>query len=234
MFSTHHSSSGLNSKVEEDEELISQKAIEIARGISSTSLLQCTLWLPRWYPRFRAQLQTSSTLLSGAYISASEVAAKIPGCVNPNAPAFVDCMLSLLASFSVLKCEFRSKINGEQGEEKVYGVAPICKSHLSDAIREGGTSFEKAHGMKLFEYAQKDARLSRVFNEAMSDYTLIIMKKILQVYKGLEGINVLVDVGGGTAASLMLITSKYPNITREWSMLEETCFKKFLMEMHSF
>ncbi|KAL8158612.1 hypothetical protein V2J09_000149 [Rumex salicifolius] len=48
----------------------------------------------------------------------------------------------------------------------------------------------------------------------MSNYTLIIMKKILEVYKGLEGINVLVDVGGGTAASLMLITSKYPNITR--------------------
>ncbi|KAL8158615.1 hypothetical protein V2J09_000152 [Rumex salicifolius] len=103
MFSTHHSSSGLNSKVEEDEERISQKAIEIARGISCTSIIQCTLWLPRWYPRFRAQLQTSSTLLGGAYISASEVAAKIPGCVNPNATTFVDCMLSLLASFSVFK-----------------------------------------------------------------------------------------------------------------------------------
>ncbi|KAL8158550.1 hypothetical protein V2J09_000087 [Rumex salicifolius] len=205
MFSTHHSSNGLNTKVEEDEELISQKAIEIARGIELQMAMKSAIEL--------GILDTiSEANKDGAYISASEVAAKIPGCVNPNAPAFVDCMLSLLASFSVLKCEFRSKINGEQGEEKVYGVAPICKSHLSDAIREGGTSFEKAHGMKLFEYAQKDARLSRVFNEAMSDYTLIIMKKILQVYKGLEGINVLVDVGGGTAASLMLITSKYPNI----------------------
>ncbi|RVW72663.1 Caffeic acid 3-O-methyltransferase [Vitis vinifera] len=38
------------------------------------------------------------------------------------------------------------------------------------------------------------------------------MKRILQIYKGFEGLKVLVDVGGGIGVTLSIITSKYPHI----------------------
>lgn len=38
------------------------------------------------------------------------------------------------------------------------------------------------------------------------------MKKILEVYKGFEGLSSVVDFGGGIGASLHMIVSQYPNV----------------------
>ncbi|RWR86536.1 caffeate O-methyltransferase [Cinnamomum micranthum f. kanehirae] len=46
----------------------------------------------------------------------------------------------------------------------------------------------------------------------MLNPTTIIMKKILETYKGFEGLNEVVDVGGGVGATLHTIISKYPHI----------------------
>lgn len=83
---------------------------------------------------------------------------------------------------------------------------------MNDAVLEGGIPFNKAYGMTAFEYPETDERFNRVFNQAMSNHTTLILKKILDVYKGFEGINVLVDVGGGIGVTLNLITTKYPHI----------------------
>ncbi|KAE9585965.1 putative anthranilate N-methyltransferase [Lupinus albus] len=40
----------------------------------------------------------------------------------------------------------------------------------------------------------------------------IVMKRVLEFYKGFEHINKLVDVGGGLGINLNLITSKYPHL----------------------
>ena len=66
--------------------------------------------------------------------------------------------------------------------------------------------------MTAFEYPGTDQRFNRVFNEAMSNHTTLIMKRILEIYKGFEGIKLLVDVGGGIGVTLKIITSKYPQI----------------------
>lgn len=66
--------------------------------------------------------------------------------------------------------------------------------------------------MTAFEYAETDQRFNHVFNQAMSNHTTLIMKKILDKYKGFEGFKVLVDVGGGIGVTLNIITSKYPHI----------------------
>ncbi|KAL4299566.1 hypothetical protein AHAS_Ahas17G0113700 [Arachis hypogaea] len=66
--------------------------------------------------------------------------------------------------------------------------------------------------MNVFEYANIDPRFNEVFNKAMLTSSTISMKRILDVYKGFDHINKLVDVGGGLGATLNLITSKYPNI----------------------
>ncbi|KAF2608784.1 hypothetical protein F2Q68_00046622 [Brassica cretica] len=46
----------------------------------------------------------------------------------------------------------------------------------------------------------------------MSESSTLVMKKILEVYKGFEDVNTLVDVGGGVGTVLGLVTSKYPHI----------------------
>jgi caffeic acid 3-O-methyltransferase len=88
----------------------------------------------------------------------------------------------------------------------------VLRYHLNDVILEGGIPFNRAYGMTAFEYPGTDQRFNRVFNQAMSSHTTLIMKKLLDVYKGFEGLKVLVDVGGGIGATLSIITSKYPQI----------------------
>ena len=46
----------------------------------------------------------------------------------------------------------------------------------------------------------------------MYNVTTIVVKKILETYKGFEQIKNLVDVGGNLGVTLSLIVSKYPHI----------------------
>ncbi|XP_050213089.1 caffeic acid 3-O-methyltransferase-like [Mercurialis annua] len=174
---------------------------------------------------------------SGASLSPSEIAAKIPS-KNPDAPVLLDRMLRLLASYDILECSLVTKENG--GAERLYSAKPICKFltrtqdqqgsvaplfllhhdevfmkswyHLNDTILEGGNSFTRAYGMTAFDYPKTNQRFYGVFSEAMLNHTTLITKKILDVYKGFDGLKVLVDVGGGVGVTLNLITSKYPHM----------------------
>nr|QAX90937.1 caffeic acid O-methyltransferase [Catalpa bungei]QAX90960.1 caffeic acid O-methyltransferase [Catalpa bungei] len=171
-----------------------------------------------------------------ASASASELAAQLPTS-NPDAAHMIDRILRLLAVHSVLICSLKKLPDG--GVERRYSLAPVCKFLtrnedgvsvsplclliqdrvlveprylLKDAILEGGISFDRAYGMNAFEYLAKDPRFNRVFNRAMHEPSTIIMAKILEKYKGFEGLKSLVDVGGGIGASLNMIISKYPSI----------------------
>ncbi|XP_019091399.1 PREDICTED: indole glucosinolate O-methyltransferase 4-like [Camelina sativa] len=89
----------------------------------------------------------------------------------------------------------------------------ICyKTHLKDVIQEEKDAFSSAHGMKLFEYIGLDEQFAGMFNQAMSETSSMIMKKILEVYKGFKDVNTLVDIGGGLGTTLNLVTCKYPQI----------------------
>ncbi|XP_021620055.1 caffeic acid 3-O-methyltransferase 1 isoform X2 [Manihot esculenta] len=169
----------------------------------------------------------------GAQSSASELASRLPT-KNPDAPSIVDKMLRLLASYSILTC---STVTDEQGHvQNLYGLAPVCKfltrdrdesslapytlmslsrpfiaawDHLKEAVLEGVSPFEKENGMGLFEFVGRNKTL---FNEAMYHNTMMVMTKLLEKYKGFEGLHQLLDVGGGLGANLRLIVSKYPQI----------------------
>nr|AAO24573.1 At1g77520 [Arabidopsis thaliana]BAF00077.1 caffeic acid 3-O-methyltransferase like protein [Arabidopsis thaliana] len=161
---------------------------------------------------------------------------------NPEAPVLLDRMLSLLVSHSILKCRMiETGENGRTGKiERVYAAEPVCKYFLSDSdgtgslvplfmllhtqvffktwtnlkdvILEGRDAFNSAHGMKIFEYINSDQPFAELFNRAMSEPSTMIMKKVLDVYRGFEDVNTLVDVGGGNGTVLGLVTSKYPHI----------------------
>ncbi|KAG9455446.1 hypothetical protein H6P81_008350 [Aristolochia fimbriata] len=172
----------------------------------------------------------------GAHLSPSEIASQLPT-RNPEAPAMLDRILRLLASYSVLTCSLVDVPDG--AVQRRYGLAPVCKFlvknrdgvsisplvlmnqdkvlmeswyYLKDAVLDGGIPFNKAYGMSAFEYHGTDGRFNKVFNRGMSDHSTLVMNKILETYSGFQGLKELVDVGGGVGATLNLIVSKYPHI----------------------
>ncbi|XVF18444.1 hypothetical protein REPUB_Repub11eG0022100 [Reevesia pubescens] len=175
----------------------------------------------------------------GAHISASDIAAQLPT-KNLDAPSFLDRMLRLLACYSLLTCSSRTINEAEEEEvgkvEKHYGLAPAAKAfvrgedggflatfppniglmepwpYLKDFILEGGNLFERVHGMPFYQYITQDPTFKEGFNRTLGDISKFIMKKILQIYKGFEGLTFLVDVGGGSGATLNMIVTKYPSI----------------------
>ncbi|XP_058114641.1 caffeic acid 3-O-methyltransferase-like isoform X2 [Magnolia sinica] len=173
----------------------------------------------------------------GAPLSASEIASHLPTSNQHDAAATLDRVLRLLASFSVLTCTSRTRADG--CVERVYGLASVCKflvknqegaslatmtllvqdrvfldmwHHVKDAVLEGGLPFIRAHGKSSYEYISTVLKFSELFYKAMWDHSTIVLPRILETYKGFEGIKELVDVGGGTGASLNMIISKYPHI----------------------
>ncbi|XP_021282827.1 caffeic acid 3-O-methyltransferase-like [Herrania umbratica] len=170
-------------------------------------------------------------------LSPIEIASHLPT-QNPDASSIIDRILRVLASHSILTCGLATNEDGHI--QRLYGLASIAKYflhnddgisvlpalaistdkfllepwyHLKEATLEGGAiPFVKAYGMDLFELAAKNDEISSKFNNAMANQTAIIMKKVLGIYKGFEGVNQLVDVGGGLGTNLKLIVSKYPQI----------------------
>ena len=75
-----------------------------------------------------------------------------------------------------------------------------------ECLINGGIAFEKAHGMELYEYLEKDSRSLKVFHDAQEHHSSINQKFILEKYKGFEGISSLVDVGGATGLTLLWLS----------------------------
>ncbi|XP_028785333.1 isoliquiritigenin 2'-O-methyltransferase-like [Neltuma alba] len=173
----------------------------------------------------------------GRHVSASEVASKLPSSSQHKdlAPR-IDRLLRLLASHSLLNCSFGEQEDG--GTERLYAISPVGKYFVRDdgglwdaasfkfhqalvdvwlnfkdaVIEEDADLFKKIHGIPMYEYANKDPTWNTTFNKAMANVCNIEMRRILETYKGFEGISTLVDVGGGTGQNLNMIVSKYPSI----------------------
>lgn len=212
----------------DQEEEVGKLAVQLASAVVLPMTLKSAL-----------ELGIIDALVSaGGFLSAAEIASRV-GAKNPGAPVLVDRMMRLLASHGVIEWRSRRGDGDGDGGEREYGPGPMCRFfakdeeggavgplfllhhdkvfmeswyHLNDVIMEGGVPFERAYGMTAFEYPAIDDRFNQVFNRAMASHTSLIMKKILDVYRGFEGIKVLVDVGGGVGVTLKMITSKHPHI----------------------
>ncbi|MCL7032543.1 hypothetical protein MKW94_016914 [Papaver nudicaule] len=220
---------GLNQDLEDNDDQLCILACQIANCSVFPMALKAALDLDL--------LESMAKAGPNAYISALEISSKL-GTQNPNASSMLDRLLRLLTSFSILKC---SQVTTQDGKiQRLYGLASVCKYftrdqdngvsvaplalmipdkvfmdswyHFKDAVMEGGIPFNRAHGMSAFEYPGVDFIFNQVFNKAMSDHTTLTMKKVLETYKGFEGIKVLVDVGGGVGVTTKMITAKYPEL----------------------
>ncbi|XVF51173.1 hypothetical protein PTKIN_Ptkin04bG0163200 [Pterospermum kingtungense] len=174
----------------------------------------------------------------GALLSPSQIASQLPSQNNPDAPSILDRILRLLASHSILTF---SLVNNDHDEQviRLYGLAPVAKYlirspgggslsslldlyqdkaiihlwyQLKDVVLEGGLPFNRAHGVSAVEYVGKDARFGEIFKGSMIDYNNMFVEELLKSYEGFDGLNCLVDVGGGNGSILHRIVSKYPSI----------------------
>lgn len=60
----------------------------------------------------------------GAQLSTTQIASQLPT-HNPDAPALIDRILRLLASYSILSCSVVDRDNGLV--ERLYGLEPVCE-----------------------------------------------------------------------------------------------------------
>ena len=87
-----------------------------------------------------------------------------------------------------------------------------CRCHLKDAVVASGIAFNRAHNLSLYDYLRIEDRFNKLFNDVVSGHSIIIMRKMLEKYKGFEGVSSLVDVAGNIGIDLNMIISKYPTI----------------------
>ncbi|KAK4578141.1 hypothetical protein RGQ29_028328 [Quercus rubra] len=172
-----------------------------------------------------------------AKLSPSQIVAQMPT-KNPDAAMMLDRILKLLVSHSVLGCTVVA--DEDFGSfQRLYSLTPVSEyfvtnedgvslgpfmalaqdqvfikswSQLNNAILEGGIPFNRTYGTHVFKYPDLDPKFNKVFNAAMFNHTTIVIKKILESYKGFEQLRQLVDVGGGLGVTINLITTRYPNI----------------------
>nr|AGT15868.1 caffeic acid-3-O-methyltransferase [Saccharum hybrid cultivar R570] len=148
------------------------------------------------------------------------------------AAAAMDHMLRFLASHSVVRCT--TEVGPDGKARRSYAAVPVRKwlatrntgqgswaslgllnlrmmnhrYYMKDAAAEGATPTEKAYGMPLFEHLASDEVSSTFFNRR----TEMVIKKLLEVYRGFEAIDVLIDVGGGTGSTLRMVTAQYKHL----------------------
>uniref|UniRef100_A0ACD6AM01 Uncharacterized protein n=1 Tax=Avena sativa TaxID=4498 RepID=A0ACD6AM01_AVESA len=176
----------------------------------------------------------------GRGLTADQLSAHLPAVDKAEAAASVDRILRLLASFDIVRCSTDAGHDGSQTVRQ-YTAAPVCRwltrdnggaslaplamfttdqdymstwHHLAAAAGGGGpASFERAHGVPMFEYMSQNPRLRGLFDQAMVQMSSMVTSKLLDRYHGFDGISVLVDIGGRTGSTLQMITSRHQHIS---------------------
>jgi len=81
--------------------------------------------------------------------------------------------------------------------------------YFMDSVKTGNTAFEKAHGMPVSDWLEKNPQAAEVFNEANAIKAASSHRAIVDVYD-FSDINTLTDVGGGIGALMAEILIANP------------------------
>lgn len=171
---------------------------------------------------------------NGGHISLSRLASLLPGTTPPDSTALLRIMRFL--SHNGI---FSSVVDGISGEPH-YGLTPASSAlvrssdlnlvpmvmfethplplaawHMfTPSVQSGGSPYNTAHGMDmLFGTAATNPEFNDVFNSAMACTAKGTLAAVLSSYKdGFKGMSSLVDVGGGTGATMAEIVRLNPGL----------------------
>ncbi|WCJ27113.1 O-methyltransferase family protein [Euphorbia peplus] len=88
-----------------------------------------------------------------------------------------------------------------------------CGHMLSEwFVGEEVTVFEKSHGMAFWEYNERNPEFNQMFNGAMACDSKMMNLVIGDCKPIFEGVNSLVDVGGGNGSLARIISESFPSM----------------------
>jgi O-methyltransferase domain len=84
---------------------------------------------------------------------------------------------------------------------------------MMHSLKTGETVVEKVHNVSVFEYFEKDKITGEIFNNAMTDFSAVVIPAALEAYdfSYLNG-KTLIDIAGGHGKVLTEILVAYPEI----------------------
>lgn len=82
---------------------------------------------------------------------------------------------------------------------------------IHHGVRTGRSSFQHVHGMRFFEYMQKNPEAGAIFDAAMASYAGQTSAQIAAAYR-FPGPGVVIDVGGGRGALIATILEHCPDL----------------------
>ncbi|KAM0071767.1 putative O-methyltransferase domain, plant methyltransferase dimerization [Helianthus debilis subsp. tardiflorus] len=75
------------------------------------------------------------------------------------------------------------------------------------------TVFETAHGIPMWEFANMNPRFNGIFNDAMASDSRMMSLVVKDCREIFEGVESLVDVGGGTGLNAKILLEAFPHMT---------------------
>uniref|UniRef100_K3ZMM5 O-methyltransferase domain-containing protein n=1 Tax=Setaria italica TaxID=4555 RepID=K3ZMM5_SETIT len=155
----------------------------------------------------------------GHTLTADELAVKVVKAEDKaESAALISCILRFLMSFDVVSCS--TKKGPGSAVLWRYSLAPRCwwftmnngEGSLGPVAVFDVDEPTALGGTPAYNYFRKNPRLSTLFDQAMAHQSLLVIRKLLEHPKVFDSIEVIVDVGGGTGATLALIRGRYKHI----------------------
>ena len=82
---------------------------------------------------------------------------------------------------------------------------------LDSVVKTGNNAAQKVVGMDIFEYLEKNPDRNKIYNEAMTNSSLMLSYAILSEYN-FSNVNKIIDIGGGQGMLVSMILHKYHKI----------------------
>ncbi|KVG04787.1 Caffeate O-methyltransferase (COMT) family [Cynara cardunculus var. scolymus] len=160
--------------------------------------------------------------------------------VNKERSDFVHRLMRILVHSGFFLKQTISTTEGEE-EKEVYLLAPASRlllkgesisirpfllavldpilmdpwQHMSNWFQNNDdiSPFQTTHGRSFWDFAGQEPKLNQLFNEAMASDAILVTDAILKHCRGaFEGLNSIVDVGGGTGTVAQAIAKAFPRL----------------------
>ncbi|WVZ00230.1 hypothetical protein V8G54_026299 [Vigna mungo] len=146
----------------------------------------------------------------GQSMPLSKLIASLP--IHPSKTCFVSRLMQILVHSG-----FFSQHSDDSKQEVSYALTGASELLLRSTplfstwfTNDEPTPFHAQNGMTFWDYAGREPKLNHLFNDAMSNDTRLISNVMIEKCKGvLEGLESLVDVGGGTGTMVKAIAQSF-------------------------